>query len=118
MTHLVSASLAGATIALLVLSTPASAHQPGAINCSYAMTKTAHAVCASRRLSRANETMNQLFDDARDLVTTRVQMQSLHADQRTWAAKRDRCGSFRFCIWFRTKLRIKQLDRFMRRIDV
>ena len=116
MTHLVSTTFAGAIVALMISTIPANAHQPGEIKCNYARSTSAHAVCASKRLSRVDRRMNALFDDARDEVQTRGQYINLHNSQRDWAQRRDRCGAKRLCIWLRTKQRIRELRRFIRNI--
>lgn len=116
MTRLVSTAFAGAMIALMVSAAPANAHQPGEVNCKYARTASAHAICASKRLSKVDQRMNAWFDTARDEVVSRSQYIDLHNSQRSWADQRDRCGGKRFCIWLRTKQRIRELRRFVRNI--
>lgn len=107
---------AAAAVAAMLFAAPASAHQPGAVNCYKPASQAAHAICASNRLTRVDQRMSDRFDDARSAAETRYQLQNLHRSHRDFVAKRDRCGGKRFCIWWRTKQRIRQLNRFMRHI--
>lgn len=116
MVRFISATLPGVALALTLVASPANAHQPGEINCYKPASRAAHAVCASTRLNRVDQRMSALFDTARNATETRYDLRALHEGQRTFVAKRDRCGSSRFCIWMRTKQRIGQLRRFIRHI--
>ncbi|MEL6290144.1 MAG: lysozyme inhibitor LprI family protein [Pseudomonadota bacterium] len=103
------------TAGLVTLSSPAAAHQPGRIFCDAANSRTEHAICASKRLVRVNRQMDRQFKRAREAAADRYALQDLHAAQRAFVLKRDRCGAFRFCIWWRTKDQIRSLQRFVRR---
>ncbi|MEL7542252.1 MAG: hypothetical protein AAGJ70_00595 [Pseudomonadota bacterium] len=109
-----AASLAGVAIAAMLTASPASAHQPGAVNCHAADTRTEHAICASKRLRRVDDRMNQMFSNARAAAYDRYDIRLLHDAQDDFVAKRARCGAFKFCIWWRTKQRIAGLKRFAR----
>ncbi len=109
-------TLAGIALVLAVVSSPAAAHQPGEINCYKPSSRAAHAICASTRLSRVDDRMSRLFDTARNASETRYDLKALHDSQRAFVDKRDRCGGSRFCVWMRTKQRIRQLRRFIRHI--
>ncbi|MEO0618232.1 MAG: hypothetical protein AAFZ01_03030 [Pseudomonadota bacterium] len=112
--NLTAATFASVAIAAFLVASPAAAHQPGAVHCHAADSRTEHAICASKRLRKIETRMSQHFTEARSAAYDRYDIRLLHDTQDAFVAKRARCGAFKFCIWWRTKQRIAGLKRFAR----
>jgi len=83
-------------------------------DCSQARRGAETRICRSRRLSRLDRDMAELFREARDQSLSWRSRRRLIRDQRNWLARRDECGRDRSCLRDAYETHIADLKRLRR----